>query len=178
MDKKTQALVDQYASSLLEVAMAHNQLEAVKDDVTAILSVFDKEELNSLMSNFALSREDKASVVRLFQEFSSTYVNNFLEVILQNEREHLLYAICQAFLEKEAKATNTHDIYVTTAISLSAEQKKRFLAIAKEKLAISAGQLVEIVDEGIIGGFIINANNQTIDMSIRSQLQQFKQNLK
>ena len=125
-----------------------------------------------------LSKEDKASIIKLLQESSSTYVSNFLDVIMQNEREGLLYAICQTFLVKEAQATNTHDICVTTAIAMSDEQKERLLTLAKEKLTIAHGQLVETIDPSIIGGFIINANNKVIDTSIKSQLRQFKQNLK
>ncbi|MFP9075890.1 F0F1 ATP synthase subunit delta, partial [Enterococcus faecalis] len=41
-----------------------------------------------------------------------------------------------------------------------------------------AGKLVENIDESILGGFIINVNNNVIDTSIRRQLQTFKMNLK
>ena len=178
MDKKTEALVEQYATSLLEVALEHEQLATVKSDVEAIIAVFEENNLEAVLSDFAISKEDKASIIKLLQESSSTYVSNFLDVIMQNEREGLLYAICQTFLVKEAQATNTHDICVTTAIAMSDEQKERLLALAKEKLTIAHGQLVETIDPSIIGGFIINANNKVIDTSIKSQLRQFKQNLK
>ncbi|MCS4487777.1 F0F1 ATP synthase subunit delta [Streptococcus sciuri] len=178
MEKKTGTLVEQYAMSLLEVALEHEQLAPVKADVEAIVAIFEDNDLETVMSDFALSREDKASIIKLFQETSSTYVSNFLEIILHNEREDLLYAICQTFLVKEAQATNTHDILVTTAIEMSDEQKERLLALAKEKLTVAHGRLVERLDQSIIGGFIINANNKVIDTSIKSQLRQFKQNLK
>lgn len=178
MDKKTEALVEQYATSLLEVALEHEQLATVKADVEAIIAVFEENNLEAVLSEFAISKEDKASIIKLLQESSSTYVSNFLDVIMQNEREGLLYAICQTFLVKEAQATNTHDICVTTAIAMSDEQKERLLTLAKEKLTIAHGQLVETIDPSIIGGFIINANNKVIDTSIKSQLRQFKQNLK
>ena len=178
MDKKTEALVEQYATSLLEVALENEQLATVKADVEAIIAVFEENNLEAVLSDFDISKEDKASIIKLLQESSSTYVSNFLDVIMQNEREGLLYAICQTFLVKEAQATNTHDICVTTAIAMSDEQKERLLALAKEKLTIAHGQLVETIDPSIIGGFIINANNKVIDTSIKSQLRQFKQNLK
>mgnify|MGYP004448478987 CR=1 FL=1 len=178
MDKKVQALVEQYANSLLEVAIEHGQLAEVKEDVLTLKDIFESNDLNKVMTNFALSHEDKGEIVRLLQESSSSYVKNFLEVILQNEREDLLYIILKEFLQGEAKATNTHDIRVTTAVELSEAQKNRILAIAKEKLAIANGQLVEVVDKSIVGGFIINANNKVVDASIRHQLRQFKQNLK
>ena len=42
MDKKTEALVEQYATSLLEVALEHEQLATVKADVEAIIAVFEE----------------------------------------------------------------------------------------------------------------------------------------
>ena len=38
--------------------------------------------------------------------------------------------------------------------------------------------LVEKIDEDLIGGFVIKAKNKVVDTSIRSQLQTFKTNLK
>ena len=47
-----------------------------------------------------------------------------------------------------------------------------------QKFEISAQTLVEDLDESIIGGFVLQGNNKIIDTSIRSQLQQLKNNLK
>ena len=165
MDKKTQALVEQYSKSLVEVAIENNQVESVQEDVAALVSVF-------------VPHAEKVKFVRLFQESSSVYMNNFLEVILQNERESLLLAILTSVQDKFIHETDTFDVKVTTAVALTKKQKERIFEVAKDKLAIENGRLVEVVDESIIGGFIINANNKVIDASVRSQLRQFKMKLK
>ena len=67
---------------------------------------------------------------------------------------------------------------MTSASPLSEEQKTRLLAIVSQKFEIKTRRLVEKIDEDLIGGFVIKANNKVVDTSIRSQLQTFKTNLK
>ncbi len=178
MDKKTQALVEQYAKSLVEIAIEKDSLAELQSETEALLSVFEETNLAKFLSSLVVSRDEKTKLVRLLQESSSVYMNNFLEVILQNEREAFLEAILKAVLEGFAIATNQHDIVVTTAVALTEEQKERVLALVADKFGVKAGKLVENIDESILGGFIINVNNKVIDTSIRHQLQEFKMNLK
>ena len=175
MDKKTQALVEQYAKSLVEIAIEKDSLAELQSETEALLSVFEETNLADSLSSLVVSRDEKVKLVRLLQESSSVYMNNFL---LQNEREALLKAILEGVQKDFVIATNQHDIVVTTAVALTDEQKERILALAAEKFGVQAGKLVENIDESILGGFIINVNNQVIDTSIRRQLQEFKMNLK
>ena len=178
MDKKTQALVEQYAKSLVEIAIEKDSLAELQSETEALLSVFEETNLADFLSSLVVSRDEKVKLVRLLQESSSVYMNNFLEVILQNEREAFLKAILEGVQKDFVIATNQHDIVVTTAVALTDEQKERILALVAEKFGVKAGKLVEDIDESILGGFVINVNNKVIDTSIRRQLQEFKMNLK
>ncbi|EQC69911.1 ATP synthase delta chain [Streptococcus sp. HSISB1] len=123
MDKKTQALVEQYAKSLVEIAIEKDSLAELQSETEALLSVFEETNLADSLSSLVVSRDEKVKLVRLLQESSSVYMNNFLEVILQNEREALLKAILEGVQKDFVIATNQHDIVVTTAVALTDEQK-------------------------------------------------------
>ena len=178
MDKKTQALVEQYAKSLVEIAIEKDSLAELQSETEALLSVFEETNLADFLSSLVVSRDEKVKLVRLLQESSSVYLNNFLEVILQNEREVYLQAILRGALVEIGRITNEYDIVVTTAVSLSDEQKTRIRETVARKFDVKAGRLIEKIDQSIIGGFVINVNNKVIDASIRRQLQQVKMNLK
>lgn len=178
MDKKTQALVEQYAKCLVEIAIEKDSLAELQSETEALLSVFEETNLADFLSSLVVSRDEKVKLVRLLQESSSVYMNNFLEVILQNEREAFLKAILEGVQKDFVIATNQHDIVVRTAVVLTDEQKERILALVAEKFGVKAGKLVENIDESILGGFVINVNNKVIDTSIHRQLQEFKMNLK
>ena len=161
-----------------EVAIEKDQLAALQEETDAVLSVFQQTRLAKVLSSIAVSRDEKVKLVRLFQESSSVYMNNFLEVILQNEREAFLEVILKEVKAQMAIASNQHDAVVTTAVALTPNQKERILALISKKFGITVGKLIENIDEAILGGFIINVNNTVIDTSIQHQLQELKMNLK
>ena len=127
MDKKTQALVEQYAKSLVEIAIEKDSLAELQSETEALLSVFEETNLADFLSSLVVSRDEKVKLVRLLQESSSVYMNNFLEVILQNEREAFLKAILEGVQKDFVIATNQHDIVVTTAVALTDEQKSALI---------------------------------------------------
>ncbi|WP_165213283.1 F0F1 ATP synthase subunit delta [Streptococcus tangpeifui] len=178
MDRKTQTLVEQYADSLSQVALEKGLVSEIQEELSTYLTVFKETQLSSYLSNLALAREDKVSLVRSLEEFSSHYLKNFFEVILLNERERLIEPIFQAVSDKLVQATREFPVTVTTAVPLTQEQKERILKLSHQKFEINARDIIEELDDAIIGGFVLKANNKIIDTSIRSQLQQLKNNLK
>lgn len=178
MDKKTQALTETYAKSLVDVAIDKDSTADIYDDVKAILSVLDDEKVQNFLVSTAVNLSEKTRLVRLFQESSSDYMKNFLEIILQNERQSLLKPIMEEVLKELSIKTQTFDIEVTGAVALTDSQKERLSSLAEKKFNLTKRNLIEKIDEEIIGGFILKANNKVIDTSIRSQLQKLKMNLK
>lgn len=179
MNKKTLALVDLYAKSLVDVALEHDAVKPVTDDIKAMLAVFDShKDLQSLFATDSMEASEKAKIVRLFQEQASPYVTNFLEVLLQNERESFLYPILHSASDQMSQATRKFDVEVRTAVPLSDEQKRRLQEIVEEKFELQQDRLIEIVDQSLVGGFVVKADNRVIDTSIRRQLQDLKMNLK
>ena len=178
MDRKTQAVIEQYAISLAEIALEHSQVAEIQEELTAILTICQETELANYLTSLALARSDKEKLVTLLQEQASPYVKNFLALLLLNERENLLEPIVQAVLDRLQQETREFKLTVTTAVPLSDQQKGRLLEMGSKKFAIHAKRLEEKIDPSIIGGFVLEANNQIIDTSIRSQLQQLKNNLK
>ena len=175
MDKKTQALVEQYARSLVEVAFEQDAVSTIQEEVRQILTVFAETNLKTFLSQVNVTSEAKKESLSFFQESCSVYMNNFLEVISLNDRANILYDVLKLVLEQE---DNTYDVTVTSASPLSEEQKTRLLTIVSQKFEIKTRRLVEKIDEELIGGFVIKAKNKFVDTSIRSQLQAFKMNLK
>ncbi|MGT2932459.1 F0F1 ATP synthase subunit delta [Streptococcus catagoni] len=177
MTKKEQALVEQYAKSLVEVAAEHQVMEPLKKDVLAILEAFEATKLDESLSSLALPQDKKIKLVRLLKDTSSVYLNNFLEVIIQNQRENFLYEILQNVLKEMSKLTEEYDVYVTSAVPLTEEQKGRVKAVVRSKMGLKTGRLIEKVDPFLIGGFMIAVNNKIIDTSIKRQLHEFKMKL-
>lgn len=178
MTKKEQVLVAQYAKSLVEVAVEHDSIETVKNDLLALIDIFNSTDLDQTLSSLAVSQAEKKQLVELLKDSSSVYIKNLLDLILLNERENLLYKILQVAVNKIEQVTNEYDVKVISAVPLSEEQKSRIKSLVASKLGMKTGRLEEVVDDKVIGGFIIQVNNKVIDTSIRQQLREFKMKLK
>ncbi|MGT2930553.1 F0F1 ATP synthase subunit delta [Streptococcus dentasini] len=178
MDRNTQAIVEQYAEGLSQFALEKNLVSDIQTELAACLSVFEETDLSTYLSSLALAHDDKIALISLLQKELSTYLKNFLTVILNNGRESLIEPIFRTVLDKLRQETREFPLTVTTAVPLSDSQQERLLKLGKQRFDIEAKELKQELDQAIIGGFVLKANNQIIDTSIRSQLQQLKNNLK
>ena len=178
MDKKTQALVEQYARSLVEVAFEQDAVSTIQEEVRQILTVFAETNLKTFLSQENVTSEAKKESLSLFQESCSVYMNNFLEVILLNDRANILYDVLKLVLELFDQEDNTYDVTVTSASPLSEAQKEKLIPIIEKKFGIQVRSLKEKLDPDLIGGFVVSANHKTLDTSLKRQLQVIKANLK
>lgn len=177
MDTKTYALVETYSRAFVDLSKQKATLDQDACDIIEILNVFRATDLRAFLSQVNVDAAAKAQLVRLFQASGSERLNNFLEVISQNERQYLLYDILEDCLAKIAETTNTYDVTVITANSLNDEQRKRMSQLIEKKFDLNIRQFIEVKDTSIIGGFIIKVNNKIIDASLKTQLQMLKRKI-
>lgn len=95
--------------------------------------------------------------------------NNFLKLLLEYGRVGVLPEISEQFESLKAIAENTVDVTVTSAVAMSAAQKKAITAALNKRLGRTV-HLETDVDESLIGGAVIRAGDIVIDGSLRSRL--------
>ena len=76
------------------------------------------------------------------------------------------------------KQSNEFVVTVRSVQALTESQKERLKPIIEQKMGLKVRALKQELDADLIGGFVISANNKTIDASIKRQLQLVKENLK
>ena len=103
MDKKTQALVEQYARSLVEVAFEQDAVSTIQEEVRQILTVF------VYMNNFleVISLNDRANilydvlklVLELFDQEDNTYDVTVISAspLSEEQKARLLAIVSQKF---------------------------------------------------------------------------------
>lgn len=178
MDKRKEALLAQYAKSLVDVAISHNQTQTIHDEIEALLAVMAETNLAAYLRQANVTKEQASKLLGYLAEPCSTEIQRFLAIVSQNNREAELEDILEATLALLAQETGHYQVLVKTATPLRSDQKEKLLSLAKSRFGIASGELVESVNKDLIGGFVINAKNQVIDTSIRSQLQDLKTKLK
>jgi len=96
--------------------------------------------------------------------------NNFLKLLLENDRVAILPEISEHFETLKANVENSVDAVVTSAVALSEEQVQEIADSLKQRLGRDIRITAEI-DETLIGGAVIRAGDVVIDGSLRARLE-------
>ncbi len=173
-------LAQRYAISLIEIATENKQTKEFLDQLTGINDVFSANpELLRFMKNPLIAVADKKNVMK--DVFKSAgfldEINNFLYVLVDNDRVHLVDKILFFFHMMYQDAMNVSSAVLYSAVKLDDTVRKP-LSTRLEKFFDKKINLKYQIDPGLLGGVLIKMNNQVIDYSIKGQLDCMKQALK
>lgn len=170
-------VAQRYAKALFDLAVETNQLEAVKSDVETIRAV-ESRELDVVLRSPVIREEKKVAVFdAVFGGKVSNLTIQFFNLLFRKGREIATDEILDAFEALYRQHNRIHVMHITTAQPITPELnlylKEKLLK--NENYKDSTFEIRNIVDESIIGGFVIQVNDKLVDASIRKDLQEIKQ---
>lgn len=168
-----------YAGALADVVLKTNETETVRGELRVWEQMIaDNSELEYVFSNPAIQHADKHDVLEsLLQRSSpSRTTANFLRVLLRNGRLTDLAAINQRFDLEIQERGNIASAYVTSAREL-AEAERSELKTNLEKLTGKQIKLQFDINESLIGGIVTRVGSTVYDGSVKTQLQNLKEQL-
>lgn len=174
---KSTTAASRYAKALLELAIEQNKVEQVAGDMNYLLEA-NKEtvDFQLFLNSPVVNAEKKIAVFReLFGQFEEVSLA-FIQLITKNGRESFLPTIAESFDRQLKEHKGIVPVKLVTAAPLDASVKAAILTKVEGTVK---GQLevTEVIDENIIGGFIIQIDDKQIDASISSQINKLKQRL-
>lgn len=176
-------LATRYAKSLIELASEQKQLEAVHNDMQYIkaLCKASRDFTNLLRSPIIKSDKKQAIVNAVIDNNISTLTKAFITLIIKKSREYFLPEIAAAFIEQYNTFKSIHAIKLTTAVAISEAVKQNIQQKIQQETALQNIQIEEAVEEELIGGFMLEFDNNLLDASILRDLKdvqkQFNENL-
>merc|ERR1712014_159776 len=108
----------------------------------------------------------------------NSYTTKFLSLLVDKGRIDCLIEVFDSFESLYCQATDTQVAVVKSAVAL--EEEQHFL-IAKKIQELTRSKMVtvkRVIDETLIGGFIVEYGSSQIDLSIRGALERIKKGLK
>jgi F-type H+-transporting ATPase subunit delta len=96
---------------------------------------------------------------------------NFIRTLATNKRLGFLPEIAARYEQLRADAERTVDVTVTSAVELSAGQKKHYTDAMRKRLDREV-RLHCAIDPSLIGGAVVRADDLVIDGSVRAGLAQ------
>ncbi|MFD2724812.1 ATP synthase F1 subunit delta [Hyunsoonleella rubra] len=163
-----------YAKAVLSLALSEKKEDAVDKDMKAIAkAIAESEDLRSMLGNAVVKSETKkVALLAVFPKLNSI-TNGLLDVLISNKRIDILNDVTVKYSELLDVHNGKETAQVTTAVPLTKALETKVLAKVKE-LTSKTVELENIVDESIIGGFILRVGDKQYDASIANNLNKLK----
>jgi len=169
-------LAGRYAKSLVDLAQERGELELVYKDMQYLQQVVKQSrEFVTLIKSPVIKADKKNAILdAVSKDKVSEMTKGFNRLLVLKGRESVLPEIVNAFIDQYNVIKGISRVKLTTAVEPSEEMKRAI----KQKLAVEAGlALIELetkVDPAIVGGFILEFNNNKVDASILRDLKDIR----
>jgi F-type H+-transporting ATPase subunit delta len=173
------AVSSRYAAALADVALEQKIADRVKSDLASFAEAFGQAaDLRNTLDSPAVSHEEKLQVVQRLGALMDLAqpVRNFLCLLVDHRRTHLLFEIEAAFRVELNARQNIAEAVVTSARALSAEERKKLV----ETLESQTKKKIEAKfheDESLVGGTVVRVGSTVYDNSVRAQLDRMREQL-
>ena len=163
-----------YAKALLSLASDQNSAEVVNNDMKLIFNTLvESKDLNeALQSPVIPSSIKKATLLEVFKNSDKT-TNSLIDTLVTNNRIDILGHVASKYSQLFDESKGIELATVTTAVELTADLKKKVLAKAKA-LTGKDVEVENIIDESILGGFILRIGDVQYNASVANQLSKLK----
>jgi F-type H+-transporting ATPase subunit delta len=169
-------LAARYAKSLIDLSIERDQLEQVYLDNLYLKGVMQgSKDLINFLNNPAINTEKKLKVIQSLRSGQTSEITQaFNDLLIKKRRESYLPEIADAFIEQYKEYKGITTLTLTTAVAVSDEVKNVLISKIKREGNLKEVELICLVNENIIGGFILEGNSKRIDASIAYDLTKIK----
>lgn len=169
-------IANRYATALADLAEEKKSFDTIASDIELVYNTLKaSRDLRTMLDSPVIKHEIKLSVLKeIFTSRISKDSLNFLEFIIDKQRENLLFQIMQRFLRMRDERMGIVNAEVTSSVELPDDQKIKL----EQKLEKFTGKKVKIsfsLDKELIGGFTVRINDTIIDASLKHQLEILKE---
>ena len=168
-------LAARYAKSLMDIAIENGKLDTMYNDMLGLdAACNDSKDFVSMMKSPIVTASTKQNVVKAIAEGKVDDITfKFINLIINKGREFFLPEIISTFISQYKKHNNINEVLLTTSEPMD-EEMKNTLIQSIQKQFTGTIDLKTKVDSSLIGGFILEANNNLFDASILRDLNDIK----
>lgn len=160
-----------YAAAVFKRAKETQAMAEWSQSLAFMSAVLNNEDMSVVVDNPKINRQ---SLLAFLLDICQGQVNaeneNFLKLLVHNNRLSLLPTIAQLFEAYKADEEGYVDVEVKSAYTLSKEAKQSLTATLEKTLGKKILMNVA-VDKSLIGGVLVRAGDRVIDGSIKGRLQ-------
>jgi|SRR5690625_49690 len=166
-----------YAEAVFELAQSEQALTQWSELLANMAQVVALPEVQQALTNPTLSHDQRYELfIGLLETKLSEQAQNFIQLLIRNERLLLLPAIAQQFEVLRHKLEGSALAQISSAFELSEAQVNDLVAALEKKFGLSLKAEVT-VDSSLIGGVRVQVGDQVLDTSVQAQLAHMRDKL-
>ncbi|MEO8711302.1 MAG: ATP synthase F1 subunit delta [Parafilimonas sp.] len=173
-------LATRYAKSLIDLSVERDQLETVYNDMRFMQQVtkMSREFVNLLRSPIVNADKKRAVIDAITKNRISQITDVFIKLLITKGRESNMPEIIAAFIDQYNKIKGIHKVKLTTATSIGDDLKNAIIFKLKNEAKLENVELDTKVDDKLIGGFVLEFNNNLVDASVLRDLKDISKQFK
>ena len=169
-----QEIAEAYARSLFEVAMEHDALDRIHDELGEFADALDEDRNLQVFffSPYFSSEEKKDAIPKILGGAEEHFVR-FLELLAERHRMPVVFRIRRELDRMWADENKLLPVTITSAVELDEGTVK---AIRKE-IEDQTGRKTELttrVDPDVLGGLAMQVGNMIMDGTVRGRLERLR----
>ncbi|MBK7122225.1 MAG: ATP synthase F1 subunit delta [Chitinophagaceae bacterium] len=166
-------LAGRYAKSLLDLATEQGQVDAVNADMKWLNRICksNPDFVNMLRSPVIKPTAKGKIIESITKERVSVLTGAFIQLLVRKNRETNLPEIAITYIDQFNQLRNIHKVKITTANPITDDMLNTIMSNVKARA--TAGQTFEVetlVDNDLIGGFLLETSGTLVDASILRDL--------
>lgn len=163
-----------YAKAVLSLATDQKSAEAVNKDMKLMVNtIADHKDLREMLNNPVVRSSVKEEVLKKVFKNTHAITENLVRTLITNKRIALLGDVAAKYNQLYDILKERQVAKVTTAVPLTDALKIKVLAKVKE-LTGKEVEIINIIDESILGGFILRVGDIQYNASIINKLNNLK----
>lgn len=163
-----------YAKAILNQAVETKATDAVEKDMHSVVqTISDSKELQDLLGSPVVKGAIKKNALLAVFTGSHSISEGLISLLVDNKRVSLLKEVAQHYIVLNEKLKGEETAVVTTAVALTKDLEAKIL----EQLTKLTGKKVAItnvIDESIIGGFVLRIGDLQYNASVANKLNSLK----
>lgn len=171
-------IANRYAEALFQLSEEENITKEIYNELHDVVEVIkNNKELDNVLKSPLVDKNEKTQLIEaLFNNKINNDLKNFLKILVEKGRISSLKSIELTFKELLNDKHNIIEGTVISAIALTEKQVKEL----EEKLSKKYNKNVTLeneVDQSILGGVLVRLGNTQIDGSVKTRLNNIKDQL-
>ena len=163
-----------YAKAVLSLATDNKSAEVVNSDMKLVTNaIAQSEDLSQMLQSPVVRSSDKKAVLTAVFKNANVATIHLIDTLIANKRLALLNDVATSYTQLYDQMRDSQVATVTTAIPLTDDLKAKVLAKVKE-LTGKEAEVKNVIDESILGGFVLRVGDIQYNASISSKLNRLK----